>query len=151
MGVPQLHRTLLVVMTLSAGAAMAQAAAPPPPIPTLAERQERRFPQPVRVGELIGRDVLKPIEAQPILGRVLAVVRGKEGGLVVIVRYGGVLGFGSRPIAIPIEAMALMGEFMAVMDFTPAQLTTFPTSDGAGLQPIAPDEIIRVGIVKPFH
>jgi hypothetical protein len=145
-----LYRTLLVVMTLSAGMALAQAAAPLP-IATLAERQARRFPQPVRVGDLIGRDVLKPIEAQPILGRVLAVVRGKEGGLDVIVRYGGVLGFGSRPIAIPIEAMALMGEFMSVMDFTPAQLTTFPTSDGAGLQAIAPDEIIRVGIVKPFH
>jgi hypothetical protein len=145
-----LYRTLLVVMTLSAGAALAQAAAPPP-VPTLAQRQERRFPQSVRVGALIGRDVLKPIEAQPILGHVMAVVRGKEGGLDVIVRYGGLLGFGSRPIAIPIEAMALMGEFMAVMDFTPAQLATFPTDDGAGLQPIAPDEIIRVGIVKPFH
>jgi hypothetical protein len=146
-----LHRVLFVVMTLSAGAALAQAAAPPPSTATLAERQERRFPQPVLVGVLIGRDVLKPIEAQPILGRVVAVVRGKEGGLDVIVQYGGVLGFGSRPIAIPIEAMALMGEFMAVMDFTPTQLATFPTNDGAGLQPIAPEETIRVGIVKPFH
>jgi hypothetical protein len=145
-----LYRTLLVVMTLSAGAAVAQATAPPQ-LPALTEQQKLRFPQPVRVGDLIGRDVLKPIEAQPILGRVVAVVRGKEGGLDVIVRYGGVLGFGSRPIAIPIGAMALMGEFMAVMDFTPAQLTTFPTNDGAGLQPIASDEIIRVGIVKPFH
>ncbi len=145
------HRVLLVVMLLSAGAALAQTVPPLPTLTTLAERQARRFPQPVRVGDLIGRDVLKPIEAQPVLGHVASVVRREDGGLDVIVRFGGVLGFGARPIAIPIEAMALMGEFMAVMDFTPDQLRTFQTNDGAGLQAVAPDATIRVGIVKPFH
>jgi hypothetical protein len=136
-------------MALTATGALAQT--PPPLTPSLAERQARRFPQPVLVSALIGRDVLKPIEAQPILGHVAAVVRRQDGGLAVIVRFGGVLGFGARPIAIPIEAMALMGQFMAVMDFTPAQLRTFPTDDGAALQAVAPSETIRVGIVKPFH
>ena len=152
-----LSRNLIaaLLLTLPGGTVLAQAAAPPaaPTLaaPTLAERQARRFPQPVRVGDLIGRDVLKPIEAQPVLGHVVAVVRRGDGGLDAIVRFGGVLGFGARPIAIPMEAMALMGQFMAVMDFTPAELSTFPTDDGAALSRVATDDTIRVGIVKPFH
>ncbi len=146
-----LSRTLLVVMTLLAVGPLAQAADPLPSLATLQAREARRFPQPVRVGDLIGRDVLKPIEAQPILGHVDAIVRRPDGGLDVIVRTGGVLGFGARPIAVPIEAMALMGQFMAIMDFTPDQLGTFPTNDGAGLQPVPTVDTIRVGIVKPFH
>jgi hypothetical protein len=145
------RRTLLVAMMLAAAGARAEAADPLPSLSVLAERQAKRLPQPVRVGALIGRDVLKPIEAQTILGRVAAVVRRPNGGLDVIVRYGGVLGFGARPIAVPIEAMALMGEFMAVMDYTPEQLGTLATNDGQGLQAVAPGETIRVGIVKPFH
>ena len=104
-----LFRTLLVVLTLMIGP-LAMAADPLPSLSTLQGREARRFPQPVVVGNLIGRAVLKPI-----------------------------------------EAMALMGPFMAVMDFTPEQLGTFPTSDGAGLQPVPAGETIRVGIVKPFH
>jgi len=146
-----MRRTLLLAMPLTAAGAVARAAGPLPPPSVLAERQAKRFPQPVLVGALIGRDVLKPIEAQTILGSVAAVVRRPDGGLDVIVRFGGVLGFGARPIAVPIEAMALMGEFMAVMDYTPEQLATLPTNDGQGLQPVARDETIRVGIVKPFH
>jgi hypothetical protein len=138
-------------MLLASGGALAQPGGALPQIATLAEREARRFPQPVRVGDLLGRDVLKPIEAQPVLGHVTGLVRRQDGGLDVIVRFGGVLGIGGRPIAIPIEAMALMGEFMAVIDFTPEQLQTFPTNDGAGLAPVAPDQVIKVGIVKPFH
>ncbi len=151
-GVLMRYRALLVIgVALAAVGLPARAAEPLPSIATLAAREARRFPQPVRVGDLIGRDVLKPVEAQPILGTVAAVVRRKDGGLDVIVQFGGVLGFGARPIAVPIEAMALMGPFMAVMDFSPAQLQTFPTDDGAGLPPVPPNDVIRVGIVKPFH
>jgi len=148
------YRALLVIMMLSAGGALAQTATPPqaaPTIATLAERQARRFPQPVRVADLIGRDVLQPLESQPVLGRVAALVHRADGGINVVVQFGGVAGIGARPIVIPIEAMALMGEFMAVMDFTPEQLAALPTNDGAGLAPVAPAETIRVGIVKPFH
>jgi hypothetical protein len=146
-----LYRSVLGVLLLSASAALAQTAAPPLQIKELADRQARRFPQPVRVGDLIGRDVLKPVEAQPVLGHVMAIVRRADGGLDVIIRFGGVLGFGSRPIAVPVEAVALLGEFVAVMDFTPEQLETFPTVGGSGPAPLGPDEVIRVGLVKPFH
>jgi hypothetical protein len=146
-------RWTLIVLALSSGAAFAQATAtaPLPGAALLAQRAAHRFPQPVRVGDLIGRDVLRPVEAQPVLGHVAAVVRDKDAGLEIIVRFGGVLGIGARPIAVPIDAVALMGEFVAVMDYTPDQLNTFATDDGAADTPVAPDATIRVGIVKPFH
>ena len=146
-----LSRWLWIVLVLSSGAALAQDAAPAPKPTSLAERAARRFPQPVRVGDLIGRDVLKPTEAQPVLGDVMAVVRRKDGSQDVIVRVGGVLGIGARPIAVPVEAVALMGEYVAIMDFTPDQLRAFPTFDSAGDAPLGADETIRVGIVRPFH
>lgn len=126
------------------------AAAPGPGLPTLAERTAKRFPQPVRVGDLIGRQVLEPTEAQHVLGRVGTIVRHADGSLAVIVRFGGVLGIGTRPIAVPVEAVALMGEYVAILDFTPDQLEGFPTSADAGPS-LAPDDVIRVGLAKPFH
>lgn len=117
----------------------------------LAERAARRFPQPVRVGDLIDRYVLQPVAAQHVIGRVDAVTRDESGGVVVIVRFGGWFGLGTRRIAVPVEAVALLGEHVAVMDFTPQQLGDFPTVSPQQAQVIDPGETIRVGLTKPFH
>lgn len=117
----------------------------------LAERAARRFPQPVRVGDLIDRTVLQPVAAQHVLGRVDAVTRDESGGVAVIVRFGGWFGFGARRIAVPVEAVALLGEHVAVMDFTPQQLGDFPTVSLSRFQVIDSRETIRVGLTKPFH
>jgi hypothetical protein len=45
----------------------------------LAESAARRFPQPVRAGDLVGRDVLQPIPSQARLGRVLRITRAAGG------------------------------------------------------------------------
>ena len=139
-----------VLLALCCGAALAEA--PGGGLPTaamLAERAGKRFPQPVRVGDLIGRDVLQPEEAQPVLGRVLAVVRRPDGGVDVVVLEGTTLGLGGRPVAVPIEAVALLGEHVALLDYTPAQLSGLPTASAGVSLPAA--ETIRVGLVKPFH
>lgn len=119
--------------------------------PTPAEKNARRFPQPVRVGDLIGRQVLQPVPAQHVLGRVASIDRNAAGGIDVVVRFGGFLGFGARPIAVPVEAVALLGEYLAVLDFTPEQLSDFPTVPETGARAIPPNESIRVGLTKPFH
>lgn len=131
-------------------------AAPPEPDPSapgsdLAERAARRFPQPVRVGDLIDRKVLQPTPAQHVLGRVAAINRNDRGGIDVVVRFGGFFGWGARPIAVPVEAVALLGEHVAVMDFTPDQLRDFPTLSGAKDVAIPLNDTIRMGLTKPFH
>ena len=45
----------------------------------------RRFPQPVRVGDLIHRQVLRPVERQTVLGRVDGVARRADGAVLVVV------------------------------------------------------------------
>lgn len=133
--------------------AMAGVAADVPADPsaaTLARDAAGRHPQPVRVGQLIGEAVLQPVPSKRLLGRVRAVVRTGAGRTDVVVAYGGVLGFGTRPIAVPVDAMVLLGRTMEIVSYTPADLERFPTWNGAGT-PIPPDETIKVGLAKPSH
>jgi len=137
------------VLALLSGGAAAQPA-PPAPSVTLAEQAAKRFPQPVKVGDLIGRDVLQPIEAQPVLGRVAALVRRADGSVDMIVQLGGLFGIGGRPIAVPVDAVALLGEHVAIVGWTAAQLQSLPTITPLPSS-LPPADIIRVGLVRPFH
>ena len=149
-------RLLLLCGTLgAAGTAYAQSAAPggmlPPPGMTLAESAAMRFPQSVRVGDLLGREVLRPVESQDVLGRVRRVVRDKSGQISVVVDFGGLLGFGSRPIAVPVDAMVLLGRDMEIVAYTPEQLRKFPTFSPSGTTDVADQTMIKVGLAKPSH
>jgi len=55
------------------------------------------------------------------------VVRDANGQIMVVVDFGGFLGFGSRPIAVPVDAMVLLGQDMEIVAFTPKQREQFPT------------------------
>lgn len=124
---------------------------PPPPGMSLAQSAAMRFPQPVRVGDLIGRDVLRPVESQDVLGHVRRVVRDRDGEILVVVDFGGFLGLGTRPIAVPIDAMVLLGRDMEIVAYTPAQLRQFSTFSPSGTTKVANDTIIKVGLAKPSH
>lgn len=143
------HARLLAALLLAAGVpALARPAAPDA---DPGARAARRFPQPVRVGDLIRRRVLRPVERQDVLGRVAGVVRRPDGAILVVVEEGGFLGRGARPVAVPVEAVALLGEHVALMDLTPAQLKALPTFHPAGATAVPLDEMIRIGLVRPFH
>jgi hypothetical protein len=124
---------------------------PPPPGMSLTDSAAMRFPQPVRVGELVGRDVLRPVESQDVLGRVRQVVRDSSGQIMVVIDFGGFLGFGTRPIAVPVDAMVLLGQDLEVVAFTPRQLRQFPTFSASGTVAVPDDTIIKVGLAKPSH
>ena len=150
-------RTLILcgALVMAGGAAHAQSTTPggmpPPPGMALAQSAAMRFPQPVRVGDLLGRDVLRPVESQDVLGHVRDVVRDANGQILVVMTFGGFLGFGGRPIAVPVDAMVLLGQDMEVVAFTPDQLRQFPTFAPAGTTRVAGDTIIKVGLAKPSH
>src|SRR6202008_550870 len=115
--------TLIVGLTIPAGTTaqvskppivLAQAMVPPTgmddasrPMP-MVERMNRRFPQPVRVGDLVGLPVLD--DRASTLGYVSHVVRTPQGKTALIVSYSGWFGwFGwfGRPVAVPIEAVGI--------------------------------------------
>lgn len=145
----------LTALCLSASAACAQSpmpgGMPPPSGMSLAQSAAMRFPQPVRVGDLLHRLVLRPVEAQTILGRVRAVVRDAQGQVLVVMSYGGFMGFGGHAIAVPVDAMVLLGQDMEVVAFTPAQLAALPTFSPTGTTPVSDDTTIKVGLAKPSH
>jgi hypothetical protein len=124
---------------------------PPPAGMSLAQSAAMRFPQPVRAGDLLHRLVLRPVESQDILGRVRAIVRDAHGDVSVVMNFGGFYGFGGRLIAVPIDAMVLLGEDMEVVAYTPRQLASFPTFVSAGTVAVSDDAVLRVGLAKPSH
>jgi hypothetical protein len=145
-----------LMIALSAAATHAQSpmpgGMPPPPGMSLAESTAMRFPQPVRVGDLLHRIVLQPVESQIILGRVRAVIRDAQGNVAVVMNFGGFYGFGGRLIAVPIDAMVLLGQDMEVVAYTPKQLKTFPTYTPSSETVMVSDNTeIKVGLAKPSH
>lgn len=144
-----LCRLIIFALLVACGSAIAQQ--PAPPGMTMAEAAARRFPQPVRVGDLLQRTVLQPVESRPILGRVREVVRERNGSLLLVMDHGGLFGFFTRPIAVPMEAVVLLGAEMEIIDFSPEQLQTFATFDGAGAMALPAESIIRVGLARPSH
>lgn len=109
------------------------------------ERAEKRFPQPVRVGDLTGRLVLEPSNHQTVIGRVAGVARTGD-AIRLVVRYGGLLGFGTRTIAVPIEATALLGQFVQVVDLNADQLRALPDWAASAGVPIDAEDRIRIGL-----
>ncbi|BAR47162.1 MULTISPECIES: hypothetical protein [Methylobacterium] len=134
------------LMILLALAVPAAAVALPVDLPALAAKAARRFPQPIRAGDLVGRRLLEPEERQAVLGRVRGAVRRADGGVDLTVETGW---FSGRAVLVPTEAVGLLGEHVALLDLTPEQLQTLPEAGPAAAIP--PDETIRVGLVKPFH
>ena len=143
--------TLVVAASIAHAQSQTPGGMPPPPGMSLAESAAMRFPQPVRVGDLLGREVLRPVESQNVLGRVRDIVREGDGGISVVIDFGGFLGLGSRPIAVPVDAMVLLGRDMEVEAFTPEQLRQFPTFSRSGTNSLPDDAIIKVGLAKPSH
>ena len=141
---------LWVVVALAAlGAHPAQAQ--PTERQLFAEKAARRFPQPVRVGDLFDRHVLQPIESQPVLGRLVALTKADDGGIDCLIREGGWFGFGGRLVSVPVEAMALLGEHVVAMELTPAQLKSRSLAVRKPDNELPPDTILRMAIVRPFH
>jgi hypothetical protein len=138
----------LLALGLLCTAALGQQAAPPGV--DLAAFAAKRFPQPVRVGDLLHRTVLEPVESRRILGSVEQVIRLDNGQGEIVMTFGGFLGIDAHKIAVPLEAMVLLGSELEVLDFTPRQLAGFPTYDGSG-RVLGSDEIIQMGLAHPSH
>ena len=118
---------------------------------SMATSAAMRFPQPVRVGDLLRRDVIQPVESQNFMGTVQQIVRDPDGTLAAVINLGGFLGFGSRPVSVPVDALVLLGQVVEVDAFTPAQLRQLPTYSPGSAAPLSPDAIIKVGLAKPSH
>lgn len=131
---------------LAAGGAHTQVAPTEDDGLTPAERMEKRFPQKVRVGDLEGLPLLDFDDRT--LGRVTAVARTAEGGIVLVVPVGGWFGSGGRPVAVPIEAVAILGRQIALLDIDRDDLPEQATWTATAGTPVPADETIRIAITR---
>lgn len=113
---------------------------------TPAERMESRFPQKVRVGDLVGLPLLDYDDRT--LGYVREVARTPEGGIVLVVPVGGWFGHGGRPVALPIETVAILGRQIALLDIARAELPQRATFAAGDAGAIPADETIRIAITR---
>lgn len=113
---------------------------------TPAERMATRFPQKVRVGDLVGLPLLDFDDRT--LGFVTEVARTPEGGIVLVVPVGGWFGRGGRPVPVPIETVAILGRQIALLDIPRDDLPKLAAwTPGAG-QNVPADDIIRIAITR---
>lgn len=110
------------------------------------ERMNRRFPQPVRVGDLISLRVLD--DRDVTIGLVRKVVRTPQGKILLLVSQGGWFGWGERLVAAPIEVMAIFGRQLASLDMEPKEYASASTWVDGGGTPIPDDEIIRIALTR---
>lgn len=110
------------------------------------ERMQRRFPQPVRVGDLIGLPVLD--DDNRTLGRVRQVVRTPQGKIKLIVAYGGFLGWDTRLVAVPIEVVGIFGRQLASLDIPRRGFAAAPTWRDTADVVVPNDDSIRVALAR---
>jgi hypothetical protein len=113
------------------------------------QRMQSRFPQPARVGDLIGLPVLDDDDVT--LGRVRDVVRTRDGKVVLVVDYSpwfGWFGWRTRPVAVPIETVAILARQIAAVDMPPKEFAAAPTWSLGDSKPIGKDEKIRIAVTR---
>jgi PRC-barrel domain len=131
---------------------LAQAMVPPTgmddankPMP-MVERMNRRFPQPVRVGDLIGLPVLD--DRSSTLGYVRQVVRTAAGKTELIVSYSRWFGWFGRPVAVPIEVVGIEGRQLASLDMPRRDYAAAPTWQGQDATALPDDATIRIALAR---
>jgi hypothetical protein len=127
----------------SATASSAESVSPDPPL-TPEEIMARRFPQPVRVGHLIGLPVFD--ESDQTFGRIEAVMRTDQDKIRLIVPFGGWFGWGARPVAVPIETVAILGMHVNALEFTRQDFETAVTWAPGSDRPLGENETITIAL-----
>jgi hypothetical protein len=118
------------------------------PMP-MVDRMNRRFPQPVRVGDLIGLPVLD--DGASTLGYVRQVVRSPVGKTELIVSYSkwfGFFGWFTRHVAVPIEAIGIEGKQIVSLDMPPGEYATAPTWQNQSATELPNDGTIRIALAR---
>jgi hypothetical protein len=113
---------------------------------TAEQRMQARYPQPVRVGDLIGLPVLD--DSARTLGYVRELVRTNENKIELIVDYGGLFGCHTRPVAVPLEAVGIAGRQISSLDMPRSEYASAPTWRSASAQTLPADAMIRIALSR---
>jgi hypothetical protein len=111
------------------------------PMPMM-ERYLRRFPQPARVGDLVGMPLLDL--NSKTLGHVQQIVQTTAGEIEFIIGYSRWWGWFGRPVAVPLEALGIEGGHLVSLDMQPSEYDATPTWHETGGTSLPADATVRV-------
>jgi len=129
--------------------------APAEPEPTPEQKMQARFPQPTMAGHLVGLPVLDGGDST--IGYVEQVVQDSDGKIKLIVPYakwfgwardGGWLAGGRRPVAVPIEAVAILALQIDALDMDRDAFDKAPTWSPGTAKPLASNQVIKIAIQR---
>jgi hypothetical protein len=114
------------------------------------QRMARRYPQPVKVGFLVGLPVLDARDST--FGYIREVVRTADGKIILVVPYRDWLGWaptdwGRKTVAVPLETVAILGKQVAALEFSRADFAAAP-SHAPGGTILPADETIRIAVYR---
>jgi hypothetical protein len=117
--------------------------------PTLDQKFNRRFPQPVEISHLIGLPVLDLNDST--IGYVQSVVRRSDGEIDLIVPYSAWFGWlrtasGKRLVAVPIKSVVLLARQINALEFTRDDFADAPDWTPADGSPIGLHEKTLIAI-----
>jgi hypothetical protein len=113
---------------------------------SMVERFNKRFPQAVQVGFLIGLPVLD--DSASTLGHVRQVVRTPQGKIALIVSYSRWFGWFGRPVAVPIEAVGIEGRQIASLDMPRRDYAAAPTWQADNATVLPDNATIRIALAR---
>jgi hypothetical protein len=152
LGLPALATTAAYAAADAPPLMLAQAMVPPTgmmdaqhPMP-MNERMLKRFPQPVRVGDLIGLPVLNGNSST--LGHVRQVVRTPQGNIQLIVTYSRFWGWFGHPVAVPLEVVGIAGRQLVSLDMDSSEYAHAPTWQAKDSTALSNDANIRIALAR---
>jgi hypothetical protein len=110
------------------------------------QKMERRFPQKVRVGDLIGLPMLDYDDRT--MGRVTDVVRTADGRIRLISTCCGYFDWNRHQVAVPIETVAILARQIDVLDITREDFFSLASWNGGDGTKLGADETIRIAISR---
>jgi hypothetical protein len=114
-----------------------------PPLQAQTSAPTAAVTNPVRVGDLLDLPILD--ESRSVMGRVRGVVKTGDGKIQLLLPIGGLLGFGERLVAIPIENTVLTGPQVMVLEVPPDRFQKSATWYGSNSETLAATETIPIG------
>ena len=115
------------------------------------ERMAHRYPQPIRVGALIGARVSD--NNSRTIGTIRRVVRTAQGRIDVVVDCCGWFGFGSRQVLVPIAVLGVFGREVASLDWERGVYASAPVWQGSEWQKtggtvLADNDTVRIALAR---
>jgi hypothetical protein len=112
--------------------------------------QDKRFPQPVRVGAMTGWPVIQAGGRYKRLGVVVGVYQPQDDDPELIFRYSKGFGQPERLLAPPLDQVALVGAMVKIVDLDPDELDKMPTFHPADGRFLGANDVVRIGVDKKY-